>query len=67
MKSLLKLFSSVKLAIVLLIIITSASLIGTLIPQQRSPGEYVAQFGQLANLLNRFQLTNLYQSLWFLL
>ena len=66
MKSLLKLFSSVKLAIVLLIIITSASLIGTLIPQQRSPSEYVAQFGQLANLLNRFQLTNLYQSLWFL-
>ncbi len=67
MKSLLKLFSSVKLAIVLLIIITSASLIGTLIPQQRSPSEYVAQFGQLANLLNRFQLTDLYQSLWFLI
>jgi cytochrome c biogenesis protein len=66
MKSLLKSFSSVKLAIVLLIIITIASIVGTLIPQQRSPGEYVAQFGQLANLLNRFQLTNLYQSLWFL-
>jgi len=66
MKSLLKLLSSVKLAIVLLIIITLASLVGTLIPQQRSPSEYVAQFGQLANLLNRFQLTNLYQSLWFL-
>ncbi len=66
MKSLLKLFSSVKLAIVLLIIITSTSLIGTLIPQQRSPSEYAAQFGQLANLLNRFQITDLYHSLWFL-
>jgi cytochrome c biogenesis protein len=66
MKSLLSLFSSVKLAIVLLIIITGASLIGTLIPQQRSPSEYVAQFGQLGNILYRFQFTNLYQSLWFL-
>ncbi len=66
MKSLLKLFSSVKLAIVLLIIITLASLVGTLIPQQRSPGEYVAQWGQLGNLLYRFQFTNLYKSLWFL-
>jgi cytochrome c biogenesis protein len=66
MKSLLKLFSSVKLAIVLLIIITGASLIGTLIPQQRSPSEYVAQFGQLGSILYRFQFTNLYQSLWFL-
>lgn len=66
MKSLLKLFSSVKFAIVLFIIITSTSLIGTLIPQQKSPSEYAAQFGQLANLLNRFQITDLYHSLWFL-
>ncbi len=65
MKSLFKYFSSVKLAIVLLIIITLASVVGTLIPQQRSPDEYIARFGQLANLLQRFQFTNLYKSLWF--
>jgi cytochrome c biogenesis protein len=65
MKSLFKYFSSVKLAIVLLIIITLASVVGTLIPQQRSPDEYIARFGQLANLFQRLQLTNLYKSWWF--
>jgi cytochrome c biogenesis protein len=65
MKSLFKYFSSVKLAIVLLIIITLASVVGTLIPQQRSPEEYVARFGQLANVFQRLQLTNLYKSWWF--
>lgn len=66
MKSLLSPFSSVKLAIVLLIIITLASVLGTLIPQQRSPDEYVARYGQLANLFNRLQFTKLYQSWWFI-
>jgi len=65
MKSLLKFFSSVKLAIVLLIIITCASILGTLIPQQRSTAEYAVRYGQLANLFTRLQLTNLYHSLWF--
>lgn len=65
MKSLFKYFSSVKLAIVLLIIITLASVVGTLIPQQRSPEEYMARYGQWANLFQRLQLTNLYKSLWF--
>jgi len=65
MKSIFKYFSSVKLAIVLLIIITAASMLGTLIPQQRSPEEYIARYNQWANLLQRFQLTNLYKSLWF--
>lgn len=66
MKSLLQFFSSVKLAIVLLIIITIASIVGTLIPQQRSLAEYTARYGQLANLFHQFQLTRLYQSLWFI-
>ncbi len=65
MKSLFKYFSSVKLAIALLIIITLASVVGTLIPQQRSPEEYIARFGQWANLLQQLQFTNLYKSLWF--
>ena len=66
MKSFIKFFSSVKLAIVLLIIITVASLLGTLIPQQRSLEEYTAHYGQLANLFNQLQLTKLYQSPWFI-
>ena len=66
MKSLLKLFCSVKLAIFLLIIITLASMLGTFIPQHRSLDEYVAHYGQFANLFNRLQLTKLYQSLWFI-
>lgn len=66
MKSFIKFFSSVKLAIFLLIIITLASILGTLIPQHRSPGEYAAHYGQLAELLSRLQLTKLYQSSWFI-
>ena len=65
MKSLVRLFSSVKLAIILLIIITAASIIGTLIPQQRGFEEYLTRYGQWANLFHRFQLTRLYQSSWF--
>lgn len=66
MKSLFKSLSSVKLAIVLLIIITAASGLGTLIPQLRSHDEYVARYGQWANLFQRLQLTKLYQSWWFI-
>ena len=67
MKSLLKSLSSVKLAIVLLIIIIAASGIGTLIPQLRSHEEYVARYGAgWANLFQRLQLTKLYQSWWFI-
>ncbi len=65
MKSIIKSLSSVKLAIFLLIIITLASVIGTLIPQQRMAEEYIAQYGRWANVFQRLQLTNLYKSLWF--
>ena len=65
MKSFIEFFSSVKLAIVLLIIITLSSMLGTLIPQMRSPEEYVARYGQLGNLLNGLQLNKLYKSWWF--
>ncbi len=66
LKSLLNSLSSVKLAIFLLIFITAASVLGTLIPQQRNTAEYVAQFGQLAQVFIRFQITNLYHSGWFI-
>jgi len=66
MKSPLKFFSSVKLAIIFLIIITCASILGTLIPQQKSAAEYAVRYGQSATLLTQLQLTNLYHSWWYI-
>jgi cytochrome c biogenesis protein len=66
MKALIKFFSSVKLAIFLIIIIALASLVGALVPQERSPDEYFARYGQLAHFFQIIQFTRLYQSWWFL-
>jgi cytochrome c biogenesis protein len=65
-KAVWRFFTSVKLVIVLLIIIILASILGTLIPQQRSPQEYAVHYGSLANLFQRLQLTRLYQSFWYI-
>lgn len=66
MKSMIKFFSSVKLAIVLLIIITLASILGTLVPQHRSTAEYAARYGQMSGLLVSLEITRLYSAWWFL-
>jgi cytochrome c biogenesis protein len=66
MRSVWKFFSSIKLAIVLLILITLASILGTLIPQGRTAAEYAARYGGLAGLFQTFQLTRLYSSGWYL-
>jgi len=66
MKSFWKFFESVKLAIVLFILITLASVLGTLIPQGRSAAEYAARYGNLSGLFTKLQLTGLYHSAWFL-
>jgi len=66
MRSTIKFFSSVKLAIVLLIIITLASILGTLVPQGRSAAEYAARYGQMSDLLIRLEVTRLYQSWWYM-
>jgi cytochrome c biogenesis protein len=66
MRSFWKFFSSVKLAIVLLIVITLASILGTLVPQGRSAAEYAARYGGLAGLFTSLRLTRLYQSGWYL-
>jgi cytochrome c biogenesis protein len=65
-KSLIKFFNSVKLAIVLIIVIIAASVLGTLIPQGRSAQEYAARYGQAAGLLIRLQITAIYHSVWYL-
>jgi cytochrome c biogenesis protein len=66
MRSVWKFFSSVKLAIVLLILLAVASVIGTLIPQGQPPAAYADRYGQLAGLLSGLQLTGLYHSGWYL-
>jgi len=65
MKSFIQVFSSVKLAIFLLIVITLASILGTLVPQHRTPEEYQAGYGELSGLLMRLEITQLYQSWWY--
>ncbi len=66
MKSIIDFFSSVKLAIFLIIIITIASVIGTFIPQLRSAEEYAERYGQISELLVRLEITDLYHSWWFI-
>jgi cytochrome c biogenesis protein len=65
-KAFLSFFSSLKLAIVLIIAITVASVVGTLIPQGGSAAAYAARYGALAGPLVRLQFTRLYSSPWFL-
>lgn len=66
MKSIWRFFESVKLAIVLFILLTLASVLGTLIPQGRSAAEYAARYGGLSGLFVKLQLTGLYHSPWYL-
>ena len=65
MKSIIDFFSSVKLAIFLIILITLASVIGTLVPQMRGTDEYAARYGQLSGLFIQLEVTDLYHSWWF--
>jgi cytochrome c biogenesis protein len=61
-------FSSVKLSIVLLIILATASILGTLIPQmpQRESVEFAEKLSPGAfELFSRLNLFDMYHSLWF--
>jgi cytochrome c biogenesis protein len=66
MRSFLRIFESVRLAIVLFILLALTSILGTLIPQGRSAAEYAARYGGLSGLFVKLQLTRLYHSPWFL-
>jgi cytochrome c biogenesis protein len=60
------LFSSMRTAIVLLLLVAAASIIGTLIPQRGMPQDYVARYGQVKYaLLQSLDFTNVYQSPWY--
>ena len=61
-----KFFASVRLTIVLLLTLAATSIIGTLIPQNQSPGDYVNAFGAfLSRLFDLLGLFDLYHSWWF--
>lgn len=63
---LLNLFRSLKLTIALFIILAIFSIIGTLIKQNAQSEEYIQRYGiDLYNVLNFFNLFDMYHSWWF--
>lgn len=59
-------FRSIKLTIFLLILIAIVSIIGTLIKQNAPSAEYIQHYGiQLYNVLDFFNLFDMYHSWWF--
>jgi cytochrome c biogenesis protein len=55
------------LAIVLLILISVASILGTLIPQQEAAGLFISRLSPgMADLLRSLQLFNIFHSFWFM-
>ena len=72
-KRLLALLSSLRLAILLLLLIALASAVGTIIPQQEAPELYLERFNAdpwlgliNGNLMLQLQLNHIYSSVWFL-
>lgn len=59
-------FRSIKLTIFLLILLAIVSIIGTLIKQNAPSSEYIHRYGiQLYNVLDFFNLFDMYHSWWF--
>ncbi len=68
LKPALKVISSVQSAIVLIILIIFASIIGTFIPQGLKPAEYIQRYGlQISNLFSILGFTDIYHVWWFIL
>ncbi len=59
--------ASVRLALILIALLASTSIIGTLIQQNKPPEHYVEQHGaSWAQVIQQFNLNNMYNSVWFL-
>ena len=68
LKKILRLFSSMKLALLLLGLIVAACIVGGLIPQSAHTAQYEAQYGEgLAQALQVMQLDSIFTAWWFLL
>ena len=60
------LFASVKLTVVILILLATTSVVGTLIPQNAEPSAYIRTYGEFAyRLMHVFDIFNMYYSWWF--
>ncbi len=63
-----KFFSSVQLTVVVLLTLAATSVIGTLIPQNGNPGDYIQAYGDFGfKLFNVLSLFDMYHAWWFLL
>jgi cytochrome c biogenesis protein len=61
-------FSSVKLAIVLLLTLAVTSIIGTIIEQQQDPDKYLREYGETTYKILKFLgFTDVYHSWWYIL
>jgi cytochrome c biogenesis protein len=61
-----KFFTSIKLSVVLLLLLAATSIIGTLIPQNKSPEQYLSAFGEpLYRIFDVFNILDMYHSWWF--
>ncbi|MEE8190007.1 MAG: cytochrome c biogenesis protein ResB [Candidatus Scalindua sediminis] len=59
---------SVKLALVIIIVLAVACIIGTIILQQRTPEDYIRKYGEgLTKFFSAIQLTDIFHSYWFAL
>jgi len=59
-------FASVKLALFVLFFLATASIIGTVIPQNSPPDAYVQEFGaNMARLFQLLDIPDMYNSWWF--
>ncbi len=67
-KALYDFFSSVKLAIFLLLTLAVTSIIGTLIEQQQDPDKYLREYGETTYKVLKFLgFTDVYHSWWYIL
>ncbi len=61
-----KFFSSVKLLVVILLLLASTSIIGTVVPQHKSPSLYFYQYGEFFyRLFSALDIFDMYHSWWF--
>ena len=63
-----KFFASVQLTVVVLLTLAGTSIIGTLIPQNENPMDYIQTFGEFTyKLFSVLGLFDMYHAWWFLL
>ncbi len=66
-KALYDIFSSVKLAIVLLLTLAVTSIVGTIIEQQQDPEKYLMEYGETTYKILKFLgFTDVYHSWWYI-